>query len=180
MNTTMNTIAFAALCAVSAATLAQGQAVSREQVIAERDAARSSGWIQAFTGEDSGSAYLSAQGFTSSRTRDQAMAEVAAARASGELGATVGEDSGAFFLASQSFTPMLSRAQVQQDVIAARAAGELGVMTGEDSGSFHMARQSPGNSVWMATSTPDPQSMEARQHQRLLAQRQGSVVPQRF
>jgi len=73
---------------------------SRAEVIAELDAARRDGSLQAFGGEDSGASWLSAQLRTPSLlTRAQVRAEVLAARQRGELDATSGEDSGSFHFA---------------------------------------------------------------------------------
>lgn len=56
---------------------------TRAEVIAELNEARASGWLTAHVAEDSGSAYLSRQLWTSRRTRAETLADLKAARASG-------------------------------------------------------------------------------------------------
>jgi hypothetical protein len=71
---------------------------SRAEVIAELDAARSSGELDALVAEDSGSAWLAQQVQPSSLTRQQVLADVKEAQQRGEMTALVGEDSGSVFL----------------------------------------------------------------------------------
>ncbi len=71
---------------------------SRAEVIAERDAARSSGELDALVAEDSGAVWLTQQVQPSSLTRQQVQADVQAAQVRGDLAALVGEDSGSAFL----------------------------------------------------------------------------------
>lgn len=72
---------------------------SRAEVIAELDAARTSGELEALLGEDSGAAWLARQAQPSSLTRQQVRADVQAAQTRGELTVLIGEDSGSVFLA---------------------------------------------------------------------------------
>lgn len=71
---------------------------SRADVVADLNAARSSGELAAMAGEDSGSFYLSRQSGISTLSRRQVLAGVVAARRSGSLEWLYGEDSGSFVL----------------------------------------------------------------------------------
>jgi|GEM_PF-2200144 len=73
-------------------------AKSRAEVVAELNAARSSGELAAWVGEDSGSFYLSRQGVVSTTSRRQVLADVVAARRSGNLEWMYREDSGSYVL----------------------------------------------------------------------------------
>lgn len=74
------------------------EARSRANVVTELNAARSSGELAAWVGEDSGSFFLSRQGGSSMVSRGQVVADVMAARRSGGLEWMYGEDSGSFVL----------------------------------------------------------------------------------
>ena len=71
---------------------------SRADVVAELNAARSSGELAALAGEDSGSFYLARRAGHNTLSRQQVLADVIAARRSGNLGWMYGEDSGSFVL----------------------------------------------------------------------------------
>jgi hypothetical protein len=77
---------------------AEGPPRQRADVVAELDAARSSGELAAMTGEDSGSFFLSQRAGTGGLSRLQVQAELTIARRNGELGLMHGEDSGSFAL----------------------------------------------------------------------------------
>ena len=71
---------------------------SRADVVTELNAARSSGELAAWVGEDSGSFDLSRQGGISTVSRRLVLADVIAERRSGRLEWMYGEDSGSFVL----------------------------------------------------------------------------------
>jgi hypothetical protein len=96
----------AALCGATAAGTAAASP-TRADVRAELDAARASGELYAFTGEDSGSFWLARQVRPSTLTRQAVRAEVLAARALGLLDLMTGEDSGSVHLARESRQPGL-------------------------------------------------------------------------
>ncbi len=96
----------AALCGATAAATAAA-APTRADVRAELDAARASGELYAFTGEDSGSFWLAQQAQPSTLARKTVRAEVLAARALGLLDLMTGEDSGSVHLARQLHQPGL-------------------------------------------------------------------------
>jgi hypothetical protein len=133
----------ATLGLVAGVALAQqdAPALSRAQVVAELDAARSAGLLGITSGEDSGSFYLARQSMPSGVTRADVVAETQAARAAGQMGVLAGEDSGSFYLASHATPGTRTRAEVVAELQAARSSGQLGVMTGEDSGSFYLSQQ---------------------------------------
>lgn len=88
-----------ALSAVGAATADQTAGPkSRVDVVAELNAARSSGELGALAGEDSGSFYLSQKAGANALTRRQVLADVVAVRRSAGLDWLTGEDSGSFVL----------------------------------------------------------------------------------
>lgn len=70
---------------------------SRDEVVAELQAARSSGELEALIGEDSGSAWLALRAEPSTLSRQAVLADVRAALARGDLYALIGEDSGSIF-----------------------------------------------------------------------------------
>ena len=101
MNKYLCLSAMLALACISASTAYAEEeevVIPRSQVIAELDAARASGELNALIGEDSGSAYLVALPYTSSLSREQVMAELHRARDEGEPMAWIGEDSGSVLL----------------------------------------------------------------------------------
>ncbi|MBL8312342.1 MAG: DUF4148 domain-containing protein [Rubrivivax sp.] len=99
---------------------------SRAEVIAELDAARSSGQQPALLGEDSGSAWLAQQAQASRLTREVVLAQVHAAQARGDLHALIGEDSGSVFLSTPAAYPGL--------IYAGPNVGPTAVATAADSG----------------------------------------------
>ena len=76
---------------------------SRAEVIAELDAARTSGELDALVAEDSGATWLARQAQPSSLTRQQVLADVQAAQLRGDLAALIGEDSGSMFLSMPGY-----------------------------------------------------------------------------
>jgi hypothetical protein len=101
MNKYLCLTAMLALACISASTAyaeEEEAVIPRSQVIAELDAARASGELNALVGEDSGSAYLAALPYASNLNREQVMAELDRARDDGEPMALLGEDSGSFLL----------------------------------------------------------------------------------
>ena len=125
------------------AVLAQDEkgALTRAEVIAERDAARASGWTLAMAGEDSGSHYLSQQRQVSTRARAEAVTQYGARLADGWSVAMVGEDSGSHYLSQQRWVSTRTRAEVRADLEAASRSGELAAMSSEDSGSAYLSRK---------------------------------------
>ncbi|HRD98333.1 MAG TPA: DUF4148 domain-containing protein [Rubrivivax sp.] len=99
---------------------------SRAEVIAELDAARSSGQQPALLGEDSGSAWFAQQAQASRLTREVVLAQVHAAQARGDLHALIGEDSGSMFLSTPAAYPGL--------IYAGPNVGPTAVATAADSG----------------------------------------------
>lgn len=99
---------------------------SRAEVIAELDAARSSGEQDAMLGEDSGSAWLAQQTQPSRLTRQSVLAQVHAALARGDLYALIGEDSGSVFLSTPAAYGGL--------IYAGPNVGSTAVATAADSG----------------------------------------------
>lgn len=99
---------------------------SRAEVIAELDAARSSGQQPALLGEDGGSAWLAQQAQASRLTREVVLAQVHAAQARGDLHALIGEDSGSVFLSTPAAYPGL--------IYAGPNVGPTAVATAADSG----------------------------------------------
>jgi hypothetical protein len=71
---------------------------TRAEVLAELNAARSSGELGAMTGEDSGSFHLARQEAGPTQSRLQVRAELLRARSSGQLDWLSAEDSGSFVL----------------------------------------------------------------------------------
>lgn len=117
----MNTFAkLSALVLVSAMlsglASAQDEApLSRAQVMAELNAARASGELDAIGAEDSGSFWLSHQAGRSAMTRAQVLADLAAC---GKVCDTMyGEDSGALHMGQQPITSQRSRAEVVAEVL---------------------------------------------------------------
>ena len=96
------TLAAAIAIGLAAAGTAHAQDVatpkSRADAIAELDAARSSGELDALVGEDSGSFFLSRRVAPSRLSRDEVRAAVQTANARGELTGMYGEDSGSALL----------------------------------------------------------------------------------
>ncbi|MBK9135411.1 MAG: DUF4148 domain-containing protein [Betaproteobacteria bacterium] len=122
---------------------------SRADVIAEVQAARAAGTLEALTGEDSGSFHLAhvanlSRQASAGRTRADVVAEVAEWRSSGAMEAFRAEFEGLVGLGSTLPPSTLTRAEVHGEVLAARASGELDAYAGEDSGSFHLARAGYG------------------------------------
>lgn len=73
--------------------------LTRAEVVAARDAARTAGDLHVLHGEDSGSFRLARAAVPSTLTRAEVRAEVLVARSERTLGALTGEDSGSFALA---------------------------------------------------------------------------------
>lgn len=108
MNQLSQITAAVSLCLLaSAAALAEDTPRMGAEVIAELNAARASGELGAFTGEDSGSMFLSRQAQPSSLTRAEVIAETRLARVSGEINAYTGEDSGSAFISRQLAAPSM-------------------------------------------------------------------------
>lgn len=99
---------------------------TRAEVIAELDAARSSGEQHALLGEDSGSAWLAQQAQPSQITRQSVLSQVHEARARGDLYALIGEDSGSMFLSTSAAYGGL--------IYAGPNVGATAVATAADSG----------------------------------------------
>lgn len=133
--------ALAVVAVVAAHAEPDAGALTRQQVVAELEQARTAGTLHAFIGEDSGSFHLSRTAATGGAPRAQVLAALRDARADGTLGAMSGEDSGSFHLARTESVGALTRAEVRAAVEAARASGELHAMSGEDSGAFYMTHR---------------------------------------
>jgi hypothetical protein len=99
---------------------------SRAEVIAELDAARSSGEQDALLGEDSGSAWLALQAQPSRITRQSVLAQVHAARTRGDLHALIGEDSGSIYLSTPAAYAGLIYAGPNVGSTAAATAADSG------------------------------------------------------
>jgi hypothetical protein len=91
--------------------------LTRAEVVAARDAARTAGDLHVLHGEDSGSFHLARAAVPSTLTRAEVLAGVLAARGEGSLGALTGEDSGSFALAPNLGAAQLSCAAL---VVGAR------------------------------------------------------------
>ena len=142
MNKLSQITAAVSLCLLaSAAALAEDTPRTRAEVIAELNAARASGELGAFTGEDGGSMFLSRQALPSSLTRAEVIVETRLARVSGEIDAYTGEDSGSDYLSHHAQASRLTRADVIAETQQARAHGEMAAYSGEDSGSAFISRQ---------------------------------------
>ncbi len=127
---TILTVAAALTCAAIGLAHADEETPrTRAEVIAELDAARSSGEQDALLGEDSGSAWLAQQGQQaqpSRLTRQAVLAQVHAALARGDLYALIGEDSGSMFLSTPAAYGGL--------IYAGPNVGSTAVATAADSG----------------------------------------------
>jgi hypothetical protein len=137
-------VAAVLLVNVGAARASDAAPVTRADVIAELDAARSSGELAGMAGEDSGSIWLSRQAQERERTAQRTAPLQRSARAApqgvGCSNAMLSEDSGSFCLAALPNTSTLTRAQVVAELLQARDSGMLQATLGEDSGSMLPSR----------------------------------------
>lgn len=106
---------FAAVCA-----RAEHVGLTRAEVVAELDAARASGELGAYAGEDSGSFHLSRHGVGAQKTRAEVVSELEQARSDGSLASAQGEDSG-------SFVPSRNAAHRADDAVAAHRDEQAGL-----------------------------------------------------
>jgi hypothetical protein len=97
--TTLSAALAIALVAAGLAQASEEAPRARAEVLAEREAARTSGELVALIGEDSGSAWFAQQAQPSRFTRQEVLADVRAAALRGDLHALIGEDSGSMFVA---------------------------------------------------------------------------------
>jgi len=136
MNKLVTLLAAAALSGLTTQAMAdQDTPTTREQVLAELEAARASGELHAMVGEDSGSFWLARQPNRSTLTRAQVKAELVAAGGPQAVAINTSESGNSATFAAAVGAGPLTRAQVHAEVLRARSRGELYAMVGEDSGS---------------------------------------------
>jgi hypothetical protein len=150
--TRLTAAAAAALFTTTGAALAaEASPVTRADVVAELDTARSSGELAAMAGEDSGSIWLANQDqrVAAGSGSGTSALRTASTRAQpqGCGGAMFAEDSGSFCLALQPSTSRVTRAQVRAELLQARASGVMHAMLAEDSGSMLLSNPQPAAAI---------------------------------
>lgn len=149
MKKTNVALAICAAAALSVASMASAQGLTRAEVKAQLAQAQAEGTPDALDSPDSGSAYLSRH-FHSTEPRTEVKAELAQAQANGTLNVLDGPDSGSAYL-SEHFHSTEPRSEVNVELAKARADGTLSALVGQDSGSVylseHRAEPASGNNA---------------------------------
>ena len=133
---------------------ASAQGLTRAEVKAQLAAAQASGQLDAFNGQDSGSAYLSAH-FHSVEPRSQVKDGVKQAEADGTLNVLDGQDSGSAYL-RRHLVLTEPRSEVKAELAAAEKDGTLNEFDGEDSGSFELTAMRARQASTATASTAKP------------------------
>ncbi|MEP6723144.1 MAG: DUF4148 domain-containing protein [Variovorax sp.] len=144
-------LAIAAAALILSATTASAQGLTRAEVKAQLASAQASGQLDAFDGQDSGSAYLSAH-FHSNKPRSEVKDDVKQAEASGTLDALDGQDSGSDYL-TRHLKLTEPRSEVKSQLATAEKNGTLDEFDGEDSGSFVLTAMRAHQSTATATAS---------------------------